>query len=81
MNYTVTWSVEFYDADKVYTTEEQFEAENLDSLFDSLDEGLSEDLFMPEDDVPSHDGDFNIEYVIIKDETGKEVYRDADFKK
>ena len=34
----------------------------------------------PEMDVPHEEGDFNIEYVLIHDQNGKELYRDVDFK-
>jgi len=61
-------------------TEESFEAENLDKLFDKLEKGLEQGHYTPELKVPYHDGDFNIEYVVIESADGKEVYRDKDYK-
>ena len=46
--FTVTWQVEYYDDDVSYTTEESYEAENLDKLFDELDEGLEQGHYTPE---------------------------------
>jgi len=77
ISFKVTWQVEYYDADASYTTEEVFEAENLDELMDELDEGMEQGHYTPELKVPHHDGDFNIEYVIIKTMDGKELYRDG----
>ena len=76
ISFTVTWRVDFDDAS--YTTDEVVEAENLDALFDELNEGLEENRWTPEMNVPAHSGDFNIEYVVITSPTGKELYRDDD---
>lgn len=78
-NFQVTWSVEYYDEDVVYTTSDQFQAEDLDDLFEILDNGIQEGFLCPENEVPYHDGDFNIEYVLIHDDQGVELYRDEDF--
>ena len=76
ISFTVTWRVDFDDAS--YTTDEVVEAENLDALFDELNEGLEENRWTPEMNVPAHSGDFNIEYVVIRSPGGKELYRDDD---
>ena len=77
--YSVKWEVHYYYPDiKLYTTDEM-EADDLDTLFDELDKGIEEGQFTPENDVEMHDGDFNIEYVVIKTSDGEEVYRDEDY--
>ena len=79
-NFTVTWEVEYYEDDVSYTTDEEFEAENLDKLLSELDEGMERGDYTPEMSVTYHDGDFNIEYVVIKSSDGKEIYRDESYK-
>jgi len=85
MKFTVKWEVEFYDHDlKLYCNidEDEDNIKTLDDIFVFLDEGLEEsDTFTPEMNVEFHDGNFNIEYVIIYDESGKELYRDSEYKK
>jgi len=85
MKFTVKWEVEFYDHDlKLYCDidEDEDNIKTLDDIFVFLDEGLEEsDTFTPEMNVEFHDGNFNIEYVIIYDESGKELYRDSEYKK
>ena len=78
-NFTVTWEVKYYDhqPEIVYCTEELIESNNLESLIEYLDENAME--HSPELNVPHEDGDFNIEWVLIHDQSGKELYRDADF--
>ena len=49
ISFTVTWRVDFDDAS--YTTDEVVEAENLDALFDELNEGMEENRWTPEMDV------------------------------
>ena len=78
--FTVTWQVEYYEDDVSYTTDELFEAENLDKLLSELDEGMERGDYTPEMSVTYHDGDFNIEYVVIKSSDGKEIYRDESYK-
>ena len=78
--FTVTWQVEYYEDDVSYTTDELFEAENLDKLLSELQEGAERGDYTPETAVPYHDGDFNIEYVVIKSSDGKEIYRDESYK-
>ena len=63
----------------IYTTKKEFESENLESLFDLLEEGIGNETIQPEIDVPHIDGDINVEYVLIHDNNKKEVYRDEDF--
>ena len=78
-NFKVTWEVKYYDHEPeiVYLAEELIESKNLESLTDYLDENAMDHT--PEMKVPYEDGDFNIEWVIIHDQSGKELYRDADF--
>ena len=77
--FTVTWEVKYYEDNASYTTDEDFEAENLDKLIDELDKGLEQGHYTPESNVPFHEGDFNIEYVVIRSWDGQEVYRDDDY--
>ena len=85
MKFTVKWEVEFYDHDlKLYCDidEDEENIKTLADVFVFLDKGLEvPDTFTPEIHVEFHDGDFNIEYVIIYDESGKELYRDSEYKK
>jgi antitoxin component YwqK of YwqJK toxin-antitoxin module len=78
-NFTVTWEVKYYDhqPEIVYYTEELIESKNLESLKEYLDENAMD--HSPEMDVQHEEGDFNIEWVLIHDQSGKELYRDADF--
>ena len=78
-NFKVTWEVKYYDHEPeiTYLTEELFESKNLKSLKDYLDENAMD--HSPEMDVPHEDGDFNIEWVLIHDQSGEELYRDTDF--
>ena len=84
LKFYVTWWVTFFDHDPEihYTVKEEFEAESLDNLFDILDEGIEEDKFCPEDRIENSFelGNLNLEYALITDESGKESYRDSDFK-
>ena len=61
-----------------YYTKEWYEAEDFDSLYNHLNEHGVEHT--PEMNVPFHDGDFNIDWVLIQDKDNKEVHRDEDFK-
>ena len=78
-NFKVTWEVKYYDhqPEIVYCAEELIESKNLESLTEYLDENAME--HSPEMDVPHEEGDFNIEWVLIHDQSGKELYRDVDF--
>ena len=73
--FLIIWEVSYSESEKVYLTEEYIEHENLDSLKDYLGENAMEHT--PEMDVPYETGDFNIEWVMIKDAyTEKELWRD-----
>ena len=78
-NFSVTWEVKYHDhqPEIVYCTEELIESKNLASLKKYLDENAMD--HSPEMDVPYEEGDFNIEWVLIHDQSGKELYRDEDF--
>ena len=67
---------------KLYCDIDQDEGhvKTLDDIFTFLDEGLEEpDTFTPEMEVEFHDGNFNIEYVVIYDQDGKILYKDPDY--
>ena len=82
MKFTVKLEVEYYEKDlKLYCNidEDENNVNTLDDIFIFLNEGLEKsDTFTPEMNVEFHEGNFNIEYVIIYDESGKELYRDSD---
>ena len=76
--FEVTWHLDFWEDEVQKIVTQDFNAENLDNLFDILDEGIQIGEFCPEDEFPEYEGSFNLEYVIIKD--GEEiVYTDEDF--
>jgi antitoxin component YwqK of YwqJK toxin-antitoxin module len=79
-NFSVTWEVKYHDhqPEIVYCTEELIESKNLASLKKYLDENAMD--HSPEMDVPYEEGDFNIEWVLIHDQNGKQLYRDEDFE-
>ena len=83
-NFTVQWWVTFWDHDPEihYLVHQEFEAESVDELQETLNEGIENDEFCPEDEIPNNFelGNLNIEYAIIKDADGNEVFRDPDFK-
>ena len=83
MTFTVTWWVNFWeqDPDLHYLVDEHFQAENIDGLIDSLDEGLENMEWTPENRIENtfELGSFNIEYAVIKDRSGAEVYRQSGF--
>ena len=78
-NYTVTFLINYFDhePEKNWLVTEDFDAENLDSLFDLLDEGIQNEEITPEKIIPDDHrlGNVNIEYVSIRDADRKEVYR------
>ena len=82
MKFTVKLEVEYYEKDlKLYCNidEDENNVNTLDDIFIFLNEGLEKsDTFTPEMNVEFHEGNLNIEYVIIYDESGKELYRDSD---
>lgn len=83
MTFTVTWWVNFWeqDPDLHYLVDQHFQAESIDGLIDSLDEGLENMEWTPEDRIENafELGSFNIEYAVIKDRSGAEVYRQNGF--
>jgi len=52
-----------------------FDAEDLDALFETLQEGEEDGPFQPELKTIAIEGDINIEYVLIYDSKGNEVFR------
>jgi hypothetical protein len=81
-NFTVTFLITYpdYDPEILYSVTDDFDAENLQSLFDLLDEGIQDDSINPEINIEMQPGgDLNIDYVIIRDADGKELYRDQEF--
>ena len=83
-NFTVSFWITFFDHEPEihYLVNEEFEAEDLDALFDILDEGMDNDEFEPEEKIPNQWdlGNLNVEYAIIRDAEGNELYRDEDLK-
>lgn len=83
MAFTVTWMVSFWehDPEKHYLVDEKFEADDIDALIDRLDEGQENMEFEPENQIEDNWdlGSFNVDYVLIADANGAEVYRDEDF--
>ena len=86
-HYTVTFLITYFDHEPeiLYSVTEDFDAENLQSLFDLLAEGIEDDSINPEQNILQnrpidHElGNVNIDYVIIRDADGKELYRDQEF--
>lgn len=78
-NFSVLFLIQYFDhePEKNYLVSEDFDAENLDSLFDLLDEGIQNEEITPEKIIPDDHrlGNVNIEYVSIRDADRKEVYR------
>ena len=86
-NFMVTFQlISNYDDESLNLTdtiEEGYEADDLDALFEILDDPDEMDsiddasvINMDTDETPY---EVNIEYVLIKDENGAEVYRDKDY--
>ena len=74
--FTVKWEVEYYEVDEVYEVEDTYQAENLKSLLKDLEENIED--YTPEMKTPPHSGDFNIEFLSIKDSKDKEIWNSAD---
>ena len=55
-----------------------FNAEDLDALFEILQKGEEDGSIQPELDTIAIDGDIRIEYVLIYDSMGNEVFRKYD---
>ena len=78
--FTVKWLIDFWNNENgLYTVDEKIEASDIDELIDKLDNEIEN--FTPEENIPNwHDlGDFNVEYVQIKDKKNQIVYQDNDF--
>ena len=52
-----------------------FDAEDLDALFETLQKGEEDGSIQPELKTIAIEGDINIEYVLIYDSRGNEVFR------
>ena len=77
VDFTIVWEVKYYDhePEKIYYVKEFEESESIDTLLDYLEENAMD--HEPENETPTGLGDFNIEYILIKDsETKEEVWRD-----
>lgn len=83
MTFTVTWWVNFWEQDPEvdYLVDERFDADDLDGLIGQLDDGLEDLEWTPENRIENafELGSFNIEYAVIRDEQGTEVYRQEGF--
>ena len=55
-----------------------FNAEDLDALFEILQKGEEDGLIQPELETIAIEGDIRIEYVLIYDSMGNEVFRKYD---
>ena len=85
--FAVTFQLNSYYEDEslnlTNTIDEEYEANDLDSLFDILDEpdeiDSIDDSSVINLDTNDSPDEVNIEYVLIKDESGTEVYRDEDY--
>ena len=80
-HYIVIFLITFTDDEDeiLYSVTEGFDAKNLQSLFDLLNEGIQNDEIAPEENIMNQpEGDVNIDYVIIYDNDGKEIYRDKE---
>lgn len=86
-NFLVTFQLSsYYEDESLNLTniiEEDFEADDLDSLFEIIDDPDNTDsiddssvINMDTDDSPY---EVNIEYVLIKDESGSVLYKDDDY--
>ena len=80
--FTVSWWITFFDHDPEihYLVNEDFEAASLDDLYETLDEGIDNNEFEPEEQIPNNWdlGNLNVEYGIIRDDKGNELYKDED---
>jgi len=86
-SFSVTFQLRsFYDDssfDLSSLVKKEYEGENLDDIFEILED--TDELDTIDDSVVINNStemdpiEVNIEYVVIKDEKGTEVYRDEDF--
>jgi hypothetical protein len=86
MRFVVEWRVEYLDAEAIYRTKLFYDEEginNLEDILNFLSEGLENDKFQPELKTPFHEGDLQIDYVVIykgdRVNIGKELLRDTDY--
>ena len=85
--FNVTFQISSFYADESLNTsctaKKIYEASDLDSLFDILDNTdeleTIDDTCAINPDINEGPDEINIEYVLIHDESDIEVYRDADF--
>ena len=80
--YEVVYLVSGDDADNQGISDTatlKFDAEDLDALFDILQEGEEDGSIQPELETIAIDGDITIGYVLIYDADGNEVFRDEDY--
>jgi len=80
--YEVVYLVSGDDADNQGISDTatlKFDAEDLDALFDILQEGEEGGSIQPELETIAIDGDITIGYVVIYDADGNEVFRDEDY--
>ena len=86
--FTVTIELKsFYEDEKfnlTNTRDVEIECEDLDTLYDLLVDdyvmGTDDSSVINYDAEDNHLIDTNVEYVVIRDENGKELYRDEDYK-
>ncbi len=86
--FNVTFELKsFYDDESHNLTEivvEEMDADDLDDLFEILDEGDAieeiDDISVINLDTDDSPTEVNIEYVLIMDEAGEVIYKDEDYK-
>lgn len=81
--FTVRWWVEFWEKNPPihYLIDEEFEARNDQALLGLLDDEIQNGELTPESKIPEYWslGNFNIEYVLIRNESDDIVYEDSEF--
>jgi len=86
-SFTVTFELKSFYEDEQFNmssiAKEEFDSDDLEELFDELNDGDvieniddSSVINLDADDSPQ---EVNIEYVLIHDESGSELYRDEDY--
>ena len=86
-NFEVTFELKSYYEDEAYnlveTITETMEVDDLDALFEILDDPDTldeiDDTCVINLDTDDSAEEINIEYVLIEDESGKVVYKDEDY--
>ena len=78
-DFQVVWEVNYYDQtpEQIYYVHERITSKDLDSLMDHLGENSVD--HEPENETPTGLGDFNIEWIMIKDYNGKELWKDKEY--